>query len=71
MINSLSVGVQKMDGLSQIIQLSQAKNETGSLIQDQLPPSSLAEAQCLITKALGTSKLTIQSQVLANWSVRL
>lgn len=34
MINSLSVGVQRMDGISLIIQMSQAKNEMGSLIQD-------------------------------------
>lgn len=66
MINSLSMAVQRIDGVSGIIQLSQAKNEMGSLIQDCLPLSSRSEAQGLVTKYLGTSNLTIQSQVLAN-----
>ena len=47
------MAVQRIDGVSGIIQLSQAKNEMGSLIQDCLPLSSMSEARAWLQSPLG------------------
>lgn len=61
MINSLSMGVQRIDGISGIIITNKKWNG--------IPNPACHFPPCLMPSAWLQSPLTIQSQIFANWSV--